>query len=333
MRNDASRFVGDFAIFLFFLGVALWALNTLYIGLVAAPYSREGLKEQSYQRTVSSLSNKELKYLFLGDSEMFYSVNPAYINDSFNFGMDSDNYVGVYYTLRKVIYRDKVKVDSVVLGIGFHTFSHNFTKPRGYLNPLWYYGDVPYDELLSLKNPGELLRSYLIVIGSGEYFFQGGTLTPISLDPRKPEFPGGWDGQDINFSGTEESRLESARAKVGSFVNSEEDQVSYEYFEKTLELAKENNITVIILRFPVTKYYDQAILERNVSRDEHYGKIFSRVDSIVGYYDLDYYSIFFNNTEYFGDPNHLNEKGSGVFSKILAGNLKRIESGEIRKKP
>ena len=107
---------------------------------------------------------------------------------------------------------------------------------------------------------------------------------------------------------------------------------TYTYFLKTIELAEQNNITVIFVKYPVTRDYNNLILKNNLNREDYYNTIFKDVNSrIPNYIVLDYYDTYFDNPEYFGDADHLNYVGAEAFTNKLYKDLQPKNSTAKRR--
>src|SRR3989344_718310 len=96
MRPDKIKFVKNGMLFLFILVVTILALNHLYISLVQhnlISYRKEVL----YAEDLNTFKNKEIEFAFFGDSHATFAVNPLYINNSYNFGINHGNYIYIHF--------------------------------------------------------------------------------------------------------------------------------------------------------------------------------------------------------------------------------------------
>ena len=98
------------------------------------------------------------------------------------------------------------------------------------------------------------------------------------------------------------------------------------YFEKILALCQDHDVKVIFVRIPMSKeFYEEET--RIVPAD----KLNKEVEAIAARYPVyirtfDYHDLFFDHPEYFFDPDHLNVKGSDLFTTRLAEDLQRMNS-------
>ena len=167
------------------------------------------------------------------------------------------------------------------------------------------------------------LRRCFPLIGHGEDF---GHLTYL---PTNQEFINGYQPYvgDLTLDYENITRIalnfHTSRFEKIDFIS----DVHFDYFIKILKLAKENNIKVILIRFPMPKEYEEAHKQFNFSEDYYYDTIFRKVDLIFGkdYTVLNYYALFFNETNYFGDITHLNGRGANKLSKKIYSDLRTLD--------
>jgi len=101
------------------------------------------------------------------------------------------------------------------------------------------------------------------------------------------------------------------------------------YFEKILQLCQANNVKVLMVRYPMTREFHEE--EIKIVPAE---KLFAEIAAITSKYPVfkglfDYHNIFFDHPEYFFDPDHLNVKGSDLFTMQFAKDMKSLESGAL----
>ena len=281
-------------------------------------------KEVLYREYVSNLPDGGVDYLFFGDSHAFHAINPDFIPGAHNYATGAENYAKTFYKLRKAIYKDKIKVGSIVLEIDPHTFSTRLTDKTNLFSELEIYSQfVSFKEIERIRNDSFLqlwLEAKMPFIGNGKEF---GILI------KKPDFnevsSGGWLKNKGNFSLIDKNA--SALFNYKSLYEGQQriSNVSFDYFIKTLELAEENNISVVLIKYPHTKEYDDLIKKHNVTEEDYYAKIFSRINATLdNYHVLDYYSLFPEKDYLFGDPEHVNYIGSEILSKQVYQDLQNL---------
>ncbi len=281
--------------------------------------------ESTYQEYIQDLNNDEISFLFLGDSHTKCDFNPAFVNNSFNFANDGENYIETFYRLQKILYKDKIKVDNIVLEIDLHSFSEWFrTKDKPF-------NEVPlYSEYLPLVKIARLREDSLIDIVSKRYFpfiGSGKDFIEILLNPTITPIYKGWKNNTGNFNlqDKDKTAYNQFLLHFGSSNSSLIDNTSFKYFTKILKLAQQEKIKVIFIKYPISKEYESVIQKEGICKEEYYRKIFQGVNKILKgeYILLDYSSIFFNNSRYFADSDHLNYIGAERLSKIISTDLGR----------
>ena len=112
--------------------------------------------------------------------------------------------------------------------------------------------------------------------------------------------------------------------KFTKIKESELKKVQVDYFEKTIQLALKNNITVIVVRSPIWKKNYKAILGTNSYKDYN-----AKIYELTKKYDLKTYDYELTNSivEYkqsdFLNSQHLNYKGSLKFTNKFCNFLEK----------
>ncbi len=323
MKEHKIKFIKRMSLFLLILIVLILIINTVYTKSIIEK-TIIYRQTQSYKQYINTLPDKKIDFVFFGDSHAMDAVNPQYIENSFNFAFACENYIATYYKLKKILDED-VEINNIVLEIDLHTFSGVLTNeaksfPRLFPR-LWFFSDfVSYKEIKEIRGDSYIslwIESNFPFIGKGDEF------RFIIKKPKLVNTSLGWVEQKGDFSEVE-NKFELAEISVLAHFEEEEriSNISFEYFIKTIELAKENNISIFFIKYPVTKEYGLAIVENNITKEDYYKTIFKGINkTIENYYILDYYDIYFNNSEYFSDPDHLNWKGAEVLSQRLYANI------------
>ena len=108
MRPDKIKFVKKGILFLMILAIMILFLNVVYINAVQHKLISYR-KELLYREDVDTFKNKEIEFAFFGSSHLTYAVNPLYIHNSYNFGINHGNYLEIYYKLKKLVEKDDLK--------------------------------------------------------------------------------------------------------------------------------------------------------------------------------------------------------------------------------
>jgi hypothetical protein len=319
MKTDIIKFIKKSLAFIIIIIFCVYILNYIYIEFILSKTSVHRIT-QEYNALIKGSSAKEFDFAAFGDSHTQYGIDPHILPNSFNFA--SRNYICSYYKLKKIINTDHVKINNIILEIDVNIFSsfvsgsdRTLTDPR---DTMQY---IPWDEMKKINNGSFIklwLNTYLPSIGNGTQF-----IVLIKKEPEElTEIYRGWQKHDNNFALDSEDNKKVILTNVSKYFDNQEiiDNTLYEYFIDTIKLAKENNINIIFVKYPMTKDYDNMLKDRRVDKKLFYEKIFQEINLITNkkYNFLDYYNLFFNNPDYFDDSSHLNYKGSEILSnKIL----------------
>jgi hypothetical protein len=99
------------------------------------------------------------------------------------------------------------------------------------------------------------------------------------------------------------------------------------YFKEILELCREKQIPVFLVKYPVSLEYFNAAAGYFSIRD-FYKRIDAITENYPNIYLLDYQSIFFNKPQYLADSDHVNKKGAALLSKQIKDAISRL-SGKV----
>lgn len=300
--------------------VILFIFLTLFL-LLNIAYKNAVIEKTAASRKYDMLHNylanrSEIKYAFFGSSHIENSVNPEYIYGSYNLAGRAMTYIENYYELKSLL-RKNVKIKYAFFELDMHTFSsYQFNFERPILTNIWHYSKIANLSEIS-RVTGEPYSKLWIdlhfpVVGNGENFFSKKTYSDIYM---------GYSRREGNFTIEEIDELAKRRVER-QFKNREIiTKQHFEYFLKTIKLADENNITVIFIKNPVFRKYDDE-LSKIVSREKYYKTLFNSVNgTIEEYHILDYYDLFFDNISYFSDADHLNHEGATAYSKKLSDDI------------
>lgn len=336
MANEKIKFVKMAGFFLVIALLSLLIINEIYEEHVLTKKNFY-IKEIQYESFLDDLPSPQIDNLFFGDSHVFHGVNPEYINNSFNWGSGTQNYIKSYYLLNRIVNQDNLKVNTVVLQIDPHSFSEWLVSEPFLFNELELYSDfVPLSDVKKIRKNDSWINLWveanMPVIGKGKEF--GVLFFGIELS----EMNFGWIKNTADFSKlNEEERKNHANGEYNKrFENYDVmDNLSLIYFEKILNLAEEENINVVLVKYPFAKEYGEMLREKGLGGEDYYSVVFNNTKKVLGedYLFLDYSNLFPENPEFFGDATHVNYKGAEMLSKQLAKDLRGLnfenDSGEM----
>ena len=247
-------------------------------------------KKKKYRKKVK----EKIKVFNLGSSHSYFSFN--YENEKCqNFADISQTFYFDYIILKK--YFDRLMKN----GYCFLVISYFSFASKEY----WVEEDlIKYYKFLDVsKFKGKYKLEYIIF-----------NYLPLFWSIRKK----------INKRKKKNINLKSDNRLKGQVKKLEENKMlnyNIELIEKIIKKCNEKSIKVILLTTPFTKYYN------NFFSDDLLNKSFySEIEKIREKYSLLYFDfshdyINFNKEEYFADYDHVSEKGSKIFMKVLEKNL------------
>lgn len=253
---------------------------------------------------------KSVNKLIAGDSRTQYSINDKLVNNSKNISQNSEGLLYTYYKL-KLLLKNNPQVDTVFLGISYHTFSSYYAiiqrKPEVSGR---YFFILPVTEQIKLmfdtKNTFPLLQ----------YAFKE-NITNWYYGLRDTAFLGGFDSYSSSLSINDS--LINERIRFQFFNSSGEKEIFYEnaeYFKKISELCKDLNVKLIILNTPMHKNYSskvpfrfKSIMEELISKDN------------LNF--VDFQNLVLNDSDFLPDGDHLSESGAIKTSVYLNGLIQK----------
>jgi len=321
MENHKNKICGNEMIGLVIILIMIFSLNAAYLNFLNKN-SKISLAYNSYKEHTKY--SHIIAFAFFGDSHPKEAVNPEYINNSFNFASGAGNYFQIYYNLKSIIEDDKIKINSLVLEIDPQSFSSNLYEPQFIIDNYWYWNRfIPVSELsnISDRNYIELFAlSKMPIIGGGR------DLMHYYLKNKEPdnEFFKGWEsckGNIINIS-----HIDLAQIEFNKILRAETNPIcpiALKYFLLTLDLANKKNISIILIKYPLTTEFVDILEQNNRPQEEYYKNLFLAVNETkINYTLLDFQDIYFTNQNYFCDMTHLNTIGAKNFSMLLSDKLK-----------
>ncbi|MFH1120811.1 MAG: hypothetical protein V1775_13390 [Bacteroidota bacterium] len=272
--------------------------------------------------------NDTLKFLALGNSHN--CINTYILKNSFNYGSPSENYIQSYYKLKHILEKIGKKPEYIILQADISTYGPKIADRYEY-NSYWI-NYIDYPELARIKGDRTILTKWL----EGKFFSYTGNYKDVQLSIlyrmkiRTLEMHNGYrPHRDYKNFADEPDKRKLAWDKANLFLTKGVylDNSIKVYFEKILQLCQTSKVRVILVRYPMTKEFNDEEM-KIVPVD----KLFSEIETIASGYPVyaglfDYHCIFFNHPEYFFDPDHLNIKGSDLFTRQFARDMENLESG------
>lgn len=318
------------ATYLFIFAVIVWGLNIAY--------HKQILSKYILARTDRSFAQyrDDMKVLFLGDSHAQHGLSTLEIPHAFNFSSQAEHYILNYYKLASVLAESADRPRVVVLPIDLHSFATR-TLETHYFRDAWYWRKyVDYvevaRELGDASLAGRMIAAVFPFLGNGTDFFH-----PVDLNELTSAVRGFVQNPD-DFSRSE-NREKIARDRAENQLSRTRlfDDHLVGYFKRTLALAAEHGLDVVLVRMPVTRaYFDEA--RRFVpSVDDFYETIDKMCRPYENVMVLDYQKRFFDDDGLFWDSDHVNVIGAeylslNVWKDYLERSLAGMPDGETREK-
>ena len=263
----------------------------------------------------------DAKPVFMGDSHSQADIDPALFDDSFNYASSAESYFFTFHKLNFLLNKSS-KLESLVLPIDLHTFSPRWANT---VSDYWFWSDyVSYQDLSEWKEDLSYLNFLFMknfpLLGNGNLFLEN-----MLVDSREVVSGHVLDFSLIDFAELdEEGRRDQAKFRVDKHFDHSEivfNEDLHDYFVKTVDLALDSDIDLVLLKFPISREYFDYLNANYIEDIELFEEnLLSPID-LERVKILDYRNVFFENPEYFSDPDHLNERGIEVFMSLLKEDL------------
>ncbi|MFA5070054.1 MAG: D-alanyl-lipoteichoic acid biosynthesis protein DltD [Patescibacteria group bacterium] len=303
----------NYLIFLLILITLLILANYFYTAYVLT----DTLLSRNEEQIEDNFRNT--KILFSGGSHVMTGLSPDRIENSFNFSSLGENYAYTYYKLKYILESYDIRLNTLILPIDLQDFSSSRIKliENEWHTNVWYWHKyINYENLkLIIKETSYLqwqTAKFFPVIGNGPSIIMKLRGSLINTDMKL--------GQQIRVNDFSKSDDQDKSAKFRAewhLSNSETfDATMSDYFERILNLGKEYNLNILIVRFPVSEEYYKFSAEY-LDIDEYYEKVYEITDKYDNIRILDYHDLFFDKDYFFNDPDHLNKNGADYLTDLI----------------
>lgn len=312
MMKRKRHFFGKLIVFLLLAAGINAAFNTVYDHWMI--YHR---LNRNQDRQFEEF-NDTLTYLMLGNSHNM--VNPAILGNSFNYASPSEVYPQTYFKFRHILENGKQKPEYVILTVDPVNFSpkaDNTLKFDGYWRKY-----VDYPGLY--RETGD--TDYLVRWFTGRFCSYAGNYKFIymSLLFARADFSQIVNGyrppRDFRNFALEPDRKALGIERANSYLSGYGDRPdpgTVDYFRRILELCREYNVGVIMVRMPFTReYLEQARKLVDLNRlDRGIEQIVA--ESGVNYRVFDFREEFTDQPSLFFNADHVNPEGADIISRKL----------------
>ncbi len=305
-------------LFILFFLVFSYAASLFYTNFVMSKsiLYRSETQYESYEGNIDTL--------ILGDSHAQKAVDTEIIKDSFNYATSGEIFFQSYYKFKSIIDSERHQIKNLILPLDLH----NFTSARAEEQENLYYWKkfIDIKELAEIKNnKSQVFYDYFI---KANFFSYLGELREIIQSYKKFKSklingfrPVGTGVKRHKSTKKLRERMEAHFPKEVKFV----DEFNKTYFKKIIILAKEKNIKVFLVKYPLTRDYLNASYKRApVDSIDHELSDFINSFNYDQINILDLREKYAENKNLFYNYDHLNELGARKLSKILAKELNSI---------
>lgn len=305
------------ASFIILLIALFLGMNEAYSHLVLG---KTTLRERDAQ---FQMAKQDIPILMLGDSATTADLNPRFIDGSFNYGIPGATYAQTYYQFKRLVEVEGLRPDIVILPFSEHSFS-SYRAAR--IQDKWYWDDyIDYEELSThfedIDPFAERIKGEFPFIGGGEMllassFEDEGVGMILGHVPMKGRFS----------DSSNQEKIASQRAAYHFRNATLLHPALLDYFSRTLDLAEKYNITVFLIKFPVTDTYDRIAGEYILNQEELFTEPLSIASTHPSVHILDYQKEFATNHTLFADSVHLNVEGNEIFSLQVQSDINDLRS-------
>ncbi|HIJ04469.1 hypothetical protein J4460_04300 [Candidatus Woesearchaeota archaeon] len=261
--------------------------------------------EHSYlmrNRKVFAEQKQNISLLILGDSHAMNDLRQGDLPGAFNFASLGENMEQTAYLFSSLLAQNQFHPKILILPLDPNTLSSY--KNERFLDE-WYWKD--HLNFFKLAKDHHDPRLYLV--GIHAYVPLIGRLSEWVIPPVL-EHPGPTD---------EHAQRRVAEQLGGATIIDDQAILS---LQSIFHNASQNNITVFLVKFPLSHAYLENILGLGIPMDTFYENISSLLAD-EHYILLDYQILFIENDSLFLDSDHLNREGSRILATRISQNLSK----------
>ena len=320
-----EKMTGKFAIRLLIFAALLVSVNFL-LDHAFKWFSAHNMVNRMMDRQFKEYDDT-LTYLTMGNSHN--CINTHILEHSFNYGSPGESYIQSYYKLKYILEKTQNKPEFLLLQSDISSFGPKISNRFEY-NAYWI-RYINFIEVARIKKNKDVLLNWL----EGHFFSYAGNYKDVKLSilyrikfKSIDMYHGYRPHRDYKNFADEKNRQQVAWDKAHLVLSKDVyfDPTIRIYFEKIMQLCQDHGVKVILVRFPEAReYYEEQA--KIVPVDKLYRDVVSLASQYPVYQGiLDYHDMFFGHPDYFFDPDHMNVKGSDLFSRRIADDLNSSDS-------
>lgn len=276
-------------------------LTILYYQVYAIkkPYFKT---EKKYQKQKSKVTT-----LVLGHSRAVFGIDVQQIDGAFNYATYGENNIYTYYKFKKLLKDPSNKIKRIIIPVGRSTFFSN-SRPDMADHSYW----SKYLDYIELGKVYDNQAAYFSI------YLQAKTIPYAHFIKSELNKKSKKKKQNFKELKTSQEKLFYAKKSINHNFSERNyyDDVSYLYLNKLLELCKENEVEVVAIKFPVTRYYYEVFNQKMIQYKFNEVKFLNLFKT----YKIDIWNeeqYFKNDDTMFKDVHHLNKRGRENFTKYL----------------
>ena len=318
MKESKKNFSWKIIIFLILYFIFFWFFNQYAFFVIKK--SMEIFKNDiMFDEYLKQKENKKIENSFFGSSQVRNAIYPGNINNSYNFGNGGERYVESYCKLKMLI-DEGVVLENIFISYDFSDFTKDYLAfERLKLN--YYEGCVSTSEMSEFRKEkvfSTYAKTMFPLIGNGEDF----VISQFGLYSPHEDRDLGWINDDKILSLGD--KFESKKLYELSLQNNIVESLSLKYFLKIIDLARENNLNIFLVRYPMHREYESDL---NKQIEKVMREVQKELDLKINkddYVFLDYFDLFFDKPRFFKDYMHVNSSGAKVLSRVINEDLKNL---------
>ncbi len=265
------------------------------------------------------------RIVFLGDSHCAFGIDAGRFDEgTFNLSFGGASYIQSYYLLKHYI-EQMPSLKIVVVPLGLHSFS---SYKIGRVHPTIFWRKfIDYAELEKFGRRRPFAERYHVLTlldrRLGRKFFVKNVAASVSgLLWRKAGSIGFERGK--MSAKTEGSDREHALNRADYHLRGRQvfDEILLVYFGKIEELCRQKGVLLATVQIPVSKDYAKRAGDYITGQELRQKVLQTCAYSDAIYTNFDFLSLYFDRDDFFyGEGDHLNEKGREAFSVFLASRI------------
>lgn len=277
-------------------------------------HKSELLKEEELIKNLETID-----LLIVGDSHAKRCVDASKFENAFNSAYYGENPALTYYHLNHLISDLGITPKTILIQIDLTRFAKNFLSH--YKNKFFYLDFVDNNELLDLGiiTKEEWLENQLFKV------FPQLELTSVLKRTNNKESK--VQKTFATYSSSQRSKMAHNfifnQLIPGGYVDLY-DKTSLIFLNKTIQLCQENDIKLIAIKYPVTDYYINTVIEicnRDLNISSPQEKIIRENNIPI----IDLEKAFADQYELFSDSHHMNLAGKEKCTELIKLNLESLQ--------